>query len=227
MNWTPIRLMASGIVAEKRRVWRSSGTRLIIASMSSRKPMLSISSASSKIKVSILLSLRALRLIRSRRRPGVPTTMWAPERRALICFSMLEPPYTERTLTPLSRPKRKSSSWDCTANSRVGAITRAWIVFSSVRILSRVGKPKAAVLPVPVCAWPMTSLPSRASGIVNSWIGDGCSKPAATTADWMSSDRFKSVNFKVFFFLLKVVRSYLMRLGWADKASACILQSLI
>ena len=72
--------------------------------------MLSISSASSKIKVSILLSLRALRLIRSRRRPGVPTTMWAPERRALICFSMLEPPYTERTLTPLSRPKRKSSS---------------------------------------------------------------------------------------------------------------------
>ena len=92
MNWTPIRLMASGIVAEKRRVWRSSGTRLMIASISSRKPMLSISSASSKIKVSILLSLRALRLIRSRRRPGVPTTIWAPERRALICFSMLEPP---------------------------------------------------------------------------------------------------------------------------------------
>ena len=54
--------------------------------------MLSISSASSKIKVSMLFSLRALRLIRSRRRPGVPTTMWAPERRALICFSMLEPP---------------------------------------------------------------------------------------------------------------------------------------
>lgn len=37
--------------------------------------------------------------------------------------------------------------------------------------------------------------------MVNSWIGDGFSKPAATTADWMFSDRFKSVNFKVFFFL--------------------------
>ena len=55
-------------------------------------------------------NLKALRLIKSKRRPGVPTTIWAPDLRALICFSMLDPPYTERTLTPLLRPKRKSSS---------------------------------------------------------------------------------------------------------------------
>ena len=35
------------------------------------------------------------------------------------------------------------------------------------------GMPKAAVLPVPVLAWPMTSWPSRASGISSAWIGDG------------------------------------------------------
>ena len=33
--------------------------------------------------------------------------------------------------------------------------------------------PKAAVLPVPVLAWPITSKPSRASGISAAWIGDG------------------------------------------------------
>ena len=72
--------------------------------------MFSISSASSKIKVSISCNFKALRLIKSSKRPGVPTTMWAPDLRALICFSILEPPYTERTFTPLLRPKRKSSS---------------------------------------------------------------------------------------------------------------------
>ena len=29
----------------------------------------------------------------------------------------------------------------------------------------------AAVLPVPVCAWPMTSRSFRSSGIVPAWIG--------------------------------------------------------
>ena len=92
MNLTPIRLIGSGIVAENKRVWRASGTRLMIASMSSKNPMLSISSASSRIRVSMWLSLSALRLIKSSNRPGVPTTTCAPERNALICFSILDPP---------------------------------------------------------------------------------------------------------------------------------------
>ena len=37
---------------------------------------------------------------------------------------------------------------------------------SSVSILSNIGKPKAAVLPVPVWACPITSFPSNANGIV-------------------------------------------------------------
>ena len=35
------------------------------------------------------------------------------------------------------------------------------------------GRAKAAVLPVPVCAEPMTSLPSRMSGIAWTWMGVG------------------------------------------------------
>ena len=37
------------------------------------------------------------------------------------------------------------------------------------------GRAKAAVLPVPVCAWPSTSRPANTSGIVRSWIGVGIS----------------------------------------------------
>src|SRR5438093_13503235 len=38
---------------------------------------------------------------------------------------------------------------------------------------------KAAVLPVPVCDWPATSLPLRASGSAPSWIGVMVTKPAS------------------------------------------------
>ena len=72
--------------------------------------MLSISSASSRIKVSSWSSLIALRLIKSTKRPGVPTTICAPALSPLICFSILEPPNTVRTLSPFDLPKRKSSS---------------------------------------------------------------------------------------------------------------------
>ena len=75
MNFTPIFLIASGIVAENNNVWRVSvGVALIMNSRSSIKPMLSISSASSRINVSISPSCKARRLIKSTIRPGVPTT---------------------------------------------------------------------------------------------------------------------------------------------------------
>jgi len=37
----------------------------------------------------------------------------------------------------------------------------------------------AAVLPVPVCAWPATSCPASARGSVCAWIGVHCVKPAS------------------------------------------------
>ena len=38
---------------------------------------------------------------------------------------------------------------------------------------STIGSPNAAVLPVPVCAWPITSRPASSGGIACSWIGLG------------------------------------------------------
>ena len=44
---------------------------------------------------------------------------------------------------------------------------------SSFRQLLKNGSRNAAVLPVPVWAWPITSRPARASGIKAAWIGVG------------------------------------------------------
>jgi hypothetical protein len=52
----------------------------------------------------------------------------------------------------------------------------------------RSGKPKANVLPEPVLAFPQTSLPSRASGIVSSWTGNGDLIPISERAAVSSGD---------------------------------------
>lgn len=74
----------------------------------------------------------------------------------------------------------------CWQSSRVGTTTSAWgasVSFSGAArpastsagtvTISRSGRPKPSVLPVPVFAWPMTSLPESATGSVISWIGKG------------------------------------------------------
>src|SRR3989344_4531495 len=48
----------------------------------------------------------------------------------------------------------------------------------------------AAVLPVPVWAWPATSWPASASGRASAWIGVQCSKPASCTPRNRGSGRF-------------------------------------
>ena len=58
-------------------------------------------------------------------------------------------------------------------SSRVGVSTSACTSETSGSMYSAIGSPNAAVLPVPVCAWPITSLPSSTDGIACSWIGLG------------------------------------------------------
>ena len=48
---------------------------------------------------------------------------------------------------------------------------------------------KAAVFPVPVCAWPATSRPASASGSTCSWMGVQCVKPAARMPTRTASGR--------------------------------------
>src|SRR5262249_23103256 len=69
---------------------------------------------------------------------------------------------------------------------------RAWgppTSFSLQRF--RKGKRKAAVLPVPVWAWPMTSRPERTSGIRAAWIGVGSKYWALCSAARIKGERDK------------------------------------
>src|SRR3954447_7901239 len=79
-------------------------------------------------------------------------------------------------------------------SSRVGVSTIAWTSACSGSMYSSIGRPNAAVLPVPVWAWPITSLPSSSAGIVSSWIGVGRSYPRWESASRMGFESPSSAN---------------------------------
>ena len=74
-------------------------------------------------------------------------------------------------LRAAARPYARSAWVTWMQSSRVGVSTSAWTSRSFGSTYSTIGRPKAAVLPVPVWAWPITSRPSRSGGIACSWIG--------------------------------------------------------
>ena len=92
MNLLTRRLISGDMVAEKNRVCFVSGMASAMRSMSSRKPISSISSASSRISMRSPSSLNAPDSIRSMTRPGVPTTNCTPRRRASSCGRKEAPP---------------------------------------------------------------------------------------------------------------------------------------
>ena len=71
-----------------------------------------------------------------------------------------------------------TASATCMASSRVGTSTSACASKGrrSFGVTSCImGSAKAAVLPVPVAAWPSTSRPAISAGMVSRWIGVGSS----------------------------------------------------
>ena len=158
--------MVFGTVAENIKDRRSSGAAPNIFSISSRKPILSISSASSRTTALSSLISREPRLIWSQSRPGVPTTICTPFPKTRRSSRMSIPPTQEATLPPALPYSQSSSRLTCIASSRVGAITtakgksaRGMRSASSNRVEAR-AKPKATVLPDPVWAETNISTPS-------------------------------------------------------------------
>ena len=167
-------------MAENNQTLFVSGVYFKISSMSSLKPIFSISSASSSTTNSISFNLITLRFMRSMSRPGVATIISTPFRMSVICFLMSTPPYTETTFTFKYLPKIFKSLEICKQSSRVGHIITAvgYSCPGSMRLNK--GKPKAAVLPVPVCARPTKSLSSWSRcGIACSWMGVGSVYPSS------------------------------------------------
>ena len=81
------------------------------------------------------------------------------------------------------------NSSTCAASSRVGVrmSARGFRAFFGLAFnICRIGRAKAAVFPVPVCAPAITSRPSRIGGIDCDWIGVAILYPRAVIA-WSSS----------------------------------------
>jgi hypothetical protein len=109
------------------------------------------------------------------------------------------PPKTAWMLNGVAWPRNLASSAICTTSSRVGAMTSARGAAgrpgrsrrsSRVKIVMR----KAAVFPVPVCAWPATSRPASERGSTFSWIGVQCVKPADSMPAITGAGRSKLVK---------------------------------
>ena len=75
-------------------------------------------------------------------------------------------------------------SWTeiCVASSRVGVITSEEPRLDFIKFIIN-GIQKAAVFPVPVCAEPKISFPSKAGGIALAWIGVGLIMPFLASAE--------------------------------------------
>src|SRR5437867_5615530 len=125
-------------------------------------------------------------------------------------------------LVPMYLANRLISVATCTASSLVGASIRA-CTGPFALILCNIGRPKAAVLPVPVCACPTTSLPSKTSGIAASCIGNGVSNPFSESAfvncalNPNSSKVFAICFFHLLFCCFSVVCNYYKSHGRYEK----------
>ena len=181
--------IAAGMVAENSMVWRSSGVLARIRSTSGRKPRSSISSASSS--TSTLMWLRSS--------DAAVGQVEQPPGRA---DHDLDAAGQARPAGCRSRPRRtRSAPGRGAASTAVVRSALTWLASSRVgrdhqRLrcagLGRAGRsrarrarrsaaaavmPKARVLPVPVRAWPIMSVPVRAIGMAMDWIGNGVVMP--------------------------------------------------
>ncbi len=158
--------------------------------------MCSISSASSNTTVLILERSSLPRRRMSSIRPGVATTTLRPRSISDICRSMLAPPYTAPILTPGRCAAIFSMSVAiCRHSSRVGLSTKASTLRFVVSSRCRMGRPNAAVLPVPVCASAIRSVaPPNSNGMTCSCTGMASVKPKSDMADNNSAFKFSSSN---------------------------------
>ena len=104
---------------------------------------------------------------------GADDQVDSPRERANLFFDRLAAEYAadlrRQTPSPASESRRRSAAsarGSVPGRSPEDLARRA----SSISIN---GIPNAAVFPVPVLAWPMTSRPSRASGMKAAWMGVG------------------------------------------------------
>src|ERR1700722_6071168 len=103
-----------------------------------------------------------------------------------------------------------SSLTICIHNSRVGQTTSACGNFCASSTSCNSGRPKAAVLPVPVCASPTRSfVPLNNTGIACSCMGVGCLNPKASVACTSLASKPSPSN--VVIYCIKFAQRYVLK----------------
>ena len=189
--------MFCGKVAENNNVWWSLGTNFNIISICGVKPMSNILSVSSNTKYLVAERFRLFLFKWSLILPGVPTIILDLLLNCLSCFCIASPPISNAVLIlilSLIILLMAAITWD--ASSLVGHITKAKAFLSNINLLIS-GILKAKVFPVPVCAVPKISLPSKATGMAILWIGVGFVKFIFRNEFFNESSIFNNLKFSI------------------------------
>mmetsp|Transcript_12425 Transcript_12425/g.27924 ORF Transcript_12425/g.27924 Transcript_12425/m.27924 type:complete len:207 (-) Transcript_12425:84-704(-) len=136
----------------------------------------SLSASSSTMMLHLDMSATPL-FAKSRIRPGVATSTCTVEYSRMMSSFRLVPPVVTITSIPRCFPSSLHTCAVCSASSRVGTSSSAWIASSFGSMRSSVGIVNAPVLPVPFFARARMSRPTSATGMLSSWIGEGASHP--------------------------------------------------
>ena len=133
-------------------------------------------------------------------RPGVPTRRSQPAASGVALLGVVDAAVHRQDLERREAPEQPRVGLDLHHQlarrgddehaRRVGAGGGAGVRSSWVKAAIR----KAAVLPVPVCDWPATSLPRSASGSAASWIGVAVMKPASRMPCMTGSGRSREAK---------------------------------
>jgi hypothetical protein len=106
------------------------------------------------------------------------------------------PPTTLPVVSLQNRPNVRTFSLTCPDSSRVGVSTNTRgptpLAFEGVSSRCSAGSTNAAVLPVPVWADAIRSLPLSTTGMAWRWISVGAEKPLLSTARSSLGSRFNS-----------------------------------
>ena len=184
----------SGIVAENSNSCLLASVWLMRFSISGKKPICNIWSASSSTTRRIQSKCREPRFAWSNNRPGVPRITWGRRPSCCSWASIVLPPMRGRISTFKIEPSSFASSEICLISSRVGAMISTCSWWTSVCTRCKIGSKKASVFPVPVWAFAMTSFPLKTTGMDCSWIGVGSLIPCFCRAMMSSSQTPKDLK---------------------------------
>ena len=169
------------MVAENSSVWRVSGSSFKSLRMSAAWPVHHAVRLVQHQDLDVVEHERLAR-VQLNKRSTVATSVDAGSRSRRSCTAIGAAVCTSATRSSVKREKSRACASTCVACSRVGVSTMARNFCGPSSRRANMGSRNAPVLPEPLGAFPIRSLPWRITGMALPWIGVGSFRPAARVA---------------------------------------------